>query len=90
MLVSEHIMRLYIISLGVFRVSVQCAMHVHGLMHVVWQLASSEAEMTSFVFRLKSVEELDHSSLMGIGSAHSIRLPKEREELHRQFQLTFK
>ncbi len=61
---------------------------MHGLKLSAWQLASSGAEMTSFVFRLKSVEELDHSSPMGTGSVDTSQLPKEREELHRQYQLT--
>jgi hypothetical protein len=55
----------------------ECALcNVHGLKWSAWQLASSGAEMKNFVFRLKSVEELDHSSPIRIGSADISRLPK--------------
>jgi hypothetical protein len=43
---------------------------------VDWKLAFSGVEMMSFVSRLKKVEELNHFSPMGIGSADSSRLAK--------------
>jgi hypothetical protein len=54
-----------------------------------WMLACSGAELISFAFRLKPVEELYRSPPMGIGSADTSRLPK-KEELHGLFKFTSK
>jgi hypothetical protein len=44
-----------------------------------WMHACSGAELLSFAFRLKPVEELYRSTPMGIGSADTSRLPNRRD-----------